>query len=353
MSSQWVPILTGQRLGDYKLESHRGDGAFGVVFEAVNTVTGSRVALKVLAPSSHPTATTDFENEGVLLRQLNGCSGVVTYIDGGVGQIEVVAPGDIKVPLEFRYHVLALASGSLDELLLNPVSRSQLGWDERLRLWRHMIKSLKQMHHYGVVHRDLKCSNCLLLISKNETRVRFGDLGRAKDLNVPLTMPAIEYVTGRGDRRHAAPEALFFQSGTGRDDFLAADYYGLGSLLVELITGQPMTALAIGDIGGALEEGREDFRLGIRRDLSTLNLKFRNVIGSVVAQLPKSIRQDATVVLTNLCRPEPMERLALTPYRRDMKSRDKLDWILRRADIMIHRLEIELREQQRRERASA
>jgi serine/threonine protein kinase len=353
LANQWAAVLTGQSLGDYRLNHVLGEGAFGVVFEARHLTTASRVAVKVLAPSSQAEAVNDFENEGVLLRRLNECSGVVNFIDGGVGKIDLVAQGGLAVSLDVHYHAMTLASGSLNELSEDPGSRSQLAWDERIRLWRSIVKSLMQMHQYGVVHRDLKCSNCLLLVRKNETRVRFGDLGRARDLNVTAMRPPIEYVTGRGDRRFAPPEALFWQGGSTDEDFLAADYYGLGSLLVELATGQPMTAIAIGDVRNALEEGRQNFHHGIRRDLRTLNLRFRNAIAAVVAEFPKAIQEDARVVLQCLCHPEPSERLARAPYARDRMSRDKLAWILRRADIMMHRLEIDIREERRRERLSA
>ena len=343
-----------QTLGVYKLAVDLGVGNFGIVFEAVHESTGSRFAVKVLTPTSDPGALLDFENEGVLLRQLNPCNGVVNFVDGGVHALEVHGPGGIPIPFDMRYHVMSQASGSLDELVLNPEYRSSLSWEERLRLWRSMIKSLMQMHQHGVAHRDLKCSNCLLFVSKNKTSVRFGDLGRARDTTRPMTHSVEEYLVGRGDLRFAPPEAIFWQGGNSKEDFLAADYYGLGSLLVELITGQSMTSLAIGDIRSAVQRGQDDYLQGQRLELSSLTLRYRNVISEVAEQLPKSIRADVIVVLDALCRPEPAERLTQSPYSRDRASRDKLTWILRRADIMIHRLTIEKREQQRRlERASA
>ena len=38
----------GERIGDYELRSFCGGGAYGEVFSAVNTLTGERVALKIL-----------------------------------------------------------------------------------------------------------------------------------------------------------------------------------------------------------------------------------------------------------------------------------------------------------------
>jgi serine/threonine protein kinase len=349
----WVAILTSQTVGEYKLERDLGAGNFGIVFEAVHETTGGRFALKVLTPTSDPGAVMDFKNEGTLLKQLSPCAGVVNFVDDGTHNLEVHGPGGIPVPIEMPYLVMTQASGSLDQLVLDPVLRTRLGEVERLKLWRTMIKALMQMHLHGVAHRDLKCSNCLLHVTKSETKIRFGDLGRARDLGIPASHSAEEYLVGRGDLRFAPPESLFWQGGMSKEDFLAADYYGLGSLLVELITGQSMTGLAIGDFRSVFEVGRDDYLHGRRRDLTTLNLRYRSVIAEVVDQLPKSIQSDARAVLSSLCSPEPADRLTASPYSRDRNSHDRLTWILRRTDIMIRRLEIEIREERRRERATA
>lgn len=349
----WVVVLASQTLGQYKLGAVLGRGAFGIVFEAVSDMTGARFAVKVLPPTADVGAQVDFENEGVLLKQLNPCAGVVSFVDGGVHQVQMLGVGGVSIPIDVRYHVMTLASGSLDELILDPSTRGNLGWDERIRLWRSMVKALMQMHLHGVAHRDLKCSNCLLHVSKNQTKIRFGDLGRARDLSLPGRLPPEQYLLGRGDFRFAPPEALFWQGGSTKEDFLAADYYGLGSMLVELITGQSMTSLAIGDFRAALDTGRQDNQGGLQRDLGSLNLKFRAVIDEVVDGLPRAIRGDARAVLESLCDPVPTKRLSVSPYSRDRTSREKLAWILRRADIMIRRVEIEMREERKQAKVSA
>jgi hypothetical protein len=159
-------------------------------------------------------------------------------------------------------------------------------------------------------------------------------------------MPIGAYVQGRGDLRFAAPEFLWLQGGDTASDFLAADYYGLGSLLVELATGQPLTSLALGDVGAVLRQAAVDLQRGQTSDLATLNLKYRRVIADVMDLMPKAIQQDAQVLLASLCEPIPTERLARPPYQRDRHA-EPLEWVLRRADIMIRRLEIDAREERR------
>jgi len=245
-----------------------------------------------------------------------------------------------------RFHVLTAASGSVDELILDPDDRANLDWAERIRLFRGAVKGVHQMHRAGVAHRDLKSSNCLLMVAGSTTKVRLADLGRSKDLRISPTVPVSNYVKGRGDLRFAAPEFLWLQGGSTAEDFIAADYYGLGSFLVELTTGQPLTSLALGNFGVILSQAAANLGRGQTNDLATLNLQYRRVIAEAVDLMPKAIQNDAQVVLTGLCDPVPSERLARTRYNRD-RHLEPLEWILRRADIMIRRLEIDARNERR------
>jgi eukaryotic-like serine/threonine-protein kinase len=344
----WKTILSGQRLGDYELLACIGEGFFALVFQSRNVTTGAQLAIKVLLPASSPGAIVDFENEGNLLQKLAACDGVVSYLGGGEESINVVANG-VSVPLPVRFHVLAAASASLEELILNPVARSSLDWKERIGLFRGAVKSIHQMHLAGVAHRDIKSSNCLLMIVGSTTKLRLADLGRGKDMRIPASMPIEGYIAGRGDLRFAAPEFLWLQGGDEPADFMAADYYGLGSLLVELTTGQPLTSLTHGNVGDVLREAAKDHGRGQRGELATLDLQYRRVIDEVVDQMPRAIQVDAKILLVNLCAPVPAERLARSPYHRD-RHLEPLEWVLRRADIMIRRLAIDAREELRNAR---
>lgn len=343
----WIQILEGQVFGGYRVGQHIGGGGFGLVFEAVDVTTGANFAMKILRPGAPPADVIDFENEGVLLRQLSSCSGTINIVDGGASS-EIMING-ASVPLPIQFHVLIRAFGSVNELMLDPVSRAKLSWIELLGFWRDVILAVQQMHQKGIAHRDLKCDNCLLLVSRNSSSVKLTDLGRGKDFNLQPSRPLQDYVVGRGQLMHLPPEYLLFQGGAGADDFIAADYYGIGSIFAELVTGQPMSVLAMGDIGAILAVGQSDFAAGRRSDLSGFAPSFRSATSFVVEQLPKSIRPDALALLSHLCDPQPRSRLARAPFRRDRLSRGGLDWVLRRSDIMIRRLKIEQR--QLRERA--
>lgn len=341
MIDPWETALTGNTLGPYRLERVLGRGGFGYVFEATNQETATPFALKVLSPSRghDASAVIDFENECTLLKKLNPCSSVINLVDSGVENVLVTLGGG-EVPLSLKYHVLALASGSLDELLVSPEQRLQLAWSERLRLWRGAVKGVHQMHLKSIAHRDIKSENCLLMVAGHRTEVRLADFGRSKDYTTPLRNSPEHYAEGRGDRRFAPPEHLLYQGGSTEDDYKSADLYGLGSLLVELTTGQPMTAIALGSWADVQRLGLDDLTAGVVRDLATLRPSFRSAIEAVSEEFPGSIRQDAAKLLAQLCDPVPIARMPQRYKGRRAYIESDMHWLLRRIDILSHRLKV-------------
>lgn len=341
LAQSLIPALKGQELGPYRLIDCIGAGGFGLVFHACNVATGAEVAIKVLMPTQDLQAAAEFAAEGELLEKLQKCDAVVRLVDSGTGQIDMATTAGVTVPLPLKYLVLNLASGALGELTQDPDRLDSLAWVDRLSLWRGAVKGVHQMHLKSVAHRDIKAENCLLLVSGNRTELRIADLGRSKDFSLPPTLLPRDYLRGRGDLRFAPPEYLFFQGGYTEASFRAADVYGLGSLLAELVTGHPMTALALGPFPVAVAQGENDFRSGVSRELSNLRPRFRQAISEVVDEVPSSIRSEAKVLLTQICDPVPDSRF---PQRR-LKGKHVPDpgllWLIQKADILTKRMSVE------------
>lgn len=350
----WEALLLSRPLGEFALEKCIGRGGFGYVFEAVHAQTGARFAVKVLKPSAADADNLlDFENEGRLLGRLKSCDGVIDYIESGSDTFEFEAAPGITVPVPIRFHVLAMASGSAGELTSNPATLNSIDWTARLRLWRDAVVAVHQMHRHDVAHRDLKAENCLLMVRGNTTRVKLADFGRAKEMSNAPTRSPDSYLHGRGDMRFAPPEFLFLQGQADTRDFICADYYGLGSILVELTTGQPVSALVFSDWGSVVRMAQDDMLAGRRRNLSALSGLYLAVIADIVSVMPASIREDARTLLTTLCSPELHKRLESSPFHRDRLTRNPLDWVIRRVDIMVKRLEIEARDERRNRKIPA
>lgn len=336
-------------IADYRLDEYIGLGGFSYVFGATDLSSGASVAVKVLKNSAPPGAAGEFDNEGVLLRRLATCEGVVDIFHSGSSTVELDHFG-MKVPLDVRFHVLHRADGSLADLTSDAIARDSLAWTERLRLWRDMVLIVRQMHSFNVVHRDLKAENFLLLLHGGESRVRLADFGRSKDISIdPLHDPAA-YLSGRGDRRFAPPEYLLLQGGYAAQNFVSADYYGLGSLLVELMTGQPMTAAALGDFGSIIRDEQQNILRGVRRSTRSFTEQYRIAIDDIVSAAPQVIRDDIRIILKYLCSPNPSERSLPGPFRRDRGAPLALDWVIRRIDIMTRRLRIEAKAERLRQR---
>lgn len=344
----WVDLLTGRSLGPYKLTKYINDGTFAHVFEARHESTDALFALKVLKQSATPDAMSDFSNEADLLQQLNACDGVIKYVDHGNSVVTVDSAG-LSIPFTIHYIVLSWASAAVSELIEDPVLRARLNATEKFRIWRDVIKAVRQMHGAGVAHRDLKCSNCLVLVRRDYSTAVVADLGRAKNLALPPAIPSDRYFRGRGDLFHSPPEFVYLQGEPGPADAIAADYYSLGSVLVEMITGFSITALAIPDIQTVFKQAQLDLMAGRRRDTGVLAGRYRAVIAAVVEGLPKSVRADASMLINQLCHPVSTMRSTPSPFRRDRRDRDNLHWILKRVDIMIKQLEIEDRSARRAE----
>ncbi len=334
MANPWVGPLTGSALGGYRLNKCIGEGGFCLVFEVTKLDTGAQFAMKLLPPTGAAMAQVDFDNEGTLLKKLNRCDAVVNLVDSSYDLVPVTLPNGATAPVPFSFHVLALASASMEELVDAPGTLHQLAWPERLNLWRGAVKGLHQMHLKSIAHRDIKSSNCLIMVVGTQSEVRLADLGRSKDLTHPPTHDLQAYLQGMGDFRYAPPEYLWIQGGATPSDFKIADLYGLGSLLAELATGHPMTALALTSWSDARRDGLADLAAGVTRDLATLRPQFRAAIDGLAHEVPAAIRDGTVRLLTQLCDPVPAMRQPQRAPGKRYAPEAGLLWLLRRADIL-------------------
>jgi len=342
----WINALNGRSVAGYRIGECVGAGAFGIVFAVVREDTGATFAMKVHPANTNSFSAAEFENEGLLLGKLIKCSNVINIVDSGEEAIPMLTGpslGQVAIPVPIKYIVMTIASGTLEEITGDPTRRARVCWEERISLWRSAIKGVHQMHLNSVAHRDLKTSNCLVVVQGNRSEIRLADLGRSKDFTLAHSMPPQEYLTGRGDSRFAPPEYLWHQGGYSGEDFRRADLYGLGSLFTELVTGHPMTALTVGSWRDAVAEGQRDFATGYRRDLSILRPQFRRTVAEIGDQLPRAIRRDGTALLALLCDPLPQARVPVRDRGKKHHSDIGLDWLLRRADILSKRLQLDTR----------
>ena len=196
-------------LGDYRIEGIVGVGRMGVVYLAIDRITGRAVALKVLREDVgiDPVYRERFRREGELLAALSHPHVIPIH---GMGEVD----GE-----------LFIASRLVSSTLRNAIMAGPIGIDDAIKVLACVASALDAAHAIGVVHRDVKPANVLI----DPGDVFLGDFGLARDPEgAALTAPG--QVLGTID--YMAPELL-----DGVRVGAATDIYGLACLAVETLTG--------------------------------------------------------------------------------------------------------------------
>ena len=197
-------------LGDYRIEGIVGVGRMGVVYLAIDRITGRAVALKVLREdvSIDPVYRARFRREGELLAGLAHPHIIPIY---GIGEIE----GELYI-----------ATRLVSTTLRNLIVAGTISVDVAMTVLSRVASALDVAHAHGVVHRDVKPANVLM---DPGPEVYLADFGLARDLDgEALTAPG--QVLGTID--YMAPELL-----DGERVGAATDIYGLACLAIETLTG--------------------------------------------------------------------------------------------------------------------
>lgn len=341
MARAEADLYLGQDLNSrYEVRSFLATGGFCLVFEAYDRKEDRYVALKVLSQRASTDGRIEFETERELLADLISSSNVVTCYGADGDMITVTVQGTgAQADLPVRYLVLELAAACLTELLLK---RSDVGWMDRLDLFRGVAKGLHQLHLTRTVHRDLKSENVLLFPQKHkEVVAKVTDLGRAKNTEAPTRFLPQEYLAGRGDLRFAPPELLWR---LGYDHPLCwrrVDFYLLGSVFFEIVTGLGLTALALKNPFAILQRTapmtEKERERSYRNELANMRTQFEASFQVLEAEVPSVIRADAGRLIRQLCDPDP-ERRKVGLGKKDISQPWDLQWVLRRIDIMVLQL---------------
>lgn len=203
------------RVGPFRVVRSLAQGGMATVYEVMDPETGRTYAAKVLSDSTG--SSSRFIREYAELSRLDHPNVVRVY---RFGLTETGAP----------YLVMELLQGVPAQVRVKSIGRpgDASRTAEAVRIVAHVARALSYLHDHGVVHRDLKSSNVLVL---GDGQVKVLDFGTARLLRAvdPLTEPG-EFV---GTFHYASPEQL-----TGRAVGTPADLYALGVLAYRLLTGR-------------------------------------------------------------------------------------------------------------------
>jgi len=204
--------LTGEPLRGYRLLEQIGEGAFGVVYRAIQPQVHRDVAVKAIHPhlANDPEFIRRFEAEAQFIARLEHPHVVPLYDYWR-------EPGGAYLVMRF------LRGGNLAEAL----DDGAFDLERAARMLDQVGGALASAHRQGVVHRDVKPSNILL---DEEGNAYLADFGIAKDIAVSdrTEPPAV-----KGSLLYLAPEQIRGETITPR-----TDVYALGVVLYEVLVGE-------------------------------------------------------------------------------------------------------------------
>jgi serine/threonine-protein kinase len=212
-----VPLAAGALVAaNLRIARLLGRGGQGHVYEALDTSTGARIAIKLL----NRTLAADPEVVARLEREAKTASAIVHPNVTRIFGLERTRGGDIYLRMEL------LSGEGLDQRL----QRGPLGIDEACGLARQVASGLGAAHRIGVIHRDIKPANIFL----SHQTAKIMDFGIAK-AGASWDLTALTH-TGKligtpaymSPEQIAAPDALDHRT----------DVYSLGLVLYEMLTGE-------------------------------------------------------------------------------------------------------------------
>ncbi|HEY6985847.1 MAG TPA: serine/threonine-protein kinase, partial [Rhodanobacteraceae bacterium] len=205
-----------RRFGDYELLELIGEGGMGVVYRARQESLEREVAMKLIAAG--PWASRDFV-ERFRSEAQNAAR---------AQHPNIVAIYEIGTIDELHFFSMRLVRGA--SLALALLRQGPFEPQRAARLMRTVAEAVAYAHSLDVLHLDLKPAN-VLLDENGEPHV--ADFGLARRLDRVL---AIDNEEISGTPSYMSPE----QAGVRRHRITAAaDIWGLGAILYELVTGQP------------------------------------------------------------------------------------------------------------------
>jgi serine/threonine-protein kinase len=248
----------------YRIERRLGEGGMATVYLAEDLKHKRKVAVKVLRPELAAVLGAErFVQEITTTASLQHPN-ILPLFDSGE------ADG-------FLYYVMPYIEG---ETLREKLNRdTQLGIDDAVKITLDIADALDSAHQQGVIHRDIKPENILL----HNGRPMVADFGIALAVSAAAGGRMTETGLSLGTPHYMSPE----QATAEKDISARSDVYSLGSVLYEMLTGEPPHS------GGSAQQ---------------IIMKIVTDTARPVAELRRSVPQNVTAAVAKALEKLPADR---------------------------------------------
>lgn len=227
------------KLGKYHIRRTLGKGAMGIVYEGFDPLIERTVAIKTILPSQlsgdeFAGVMARFKREAQAAGRLNhpGIVGIYEYgedIPQDISDEEatMMAPSSTQSSQSSqRVAFIAMEFVKGRELRDYFEHNERFPMSEVVRIMSEMLDALDHAHSQGVVHRDMKPANLILL---ENGRVKVADFGIARVEKSDLTQTGMVL----GTPSYMSPEQFMGQTVDGRSDL-----FSCGVILYQMLTGE-------------------------------------------------------------------------------------------------------------------
>lgn len=205
---------TGKKLdGRYEIHELIGVGGMANVYRCYDTIDDREVAIKILKEEF-------LDNAEFIRRFKNESRSIAVLSHPNIVKVYDVSFGDM-----IQYIVMEYIDGiTLKEYI---AQQGVIHWKEALHLTTQILRALQHAHEKGIVHRDIKPQNIMLL---QDGTIKVTDFGIARNFNSATRTMTEQAI---GSVHYIAPE----QAKGGNTDG-KTDIYSVGVMMYEMLTGK-------------------------------------------------------------------------------------------------------------------
>lgn len=284
MTAVAARTLPFNHLGRYRVVRELGRGAMGVVYLAEDDQLQRQVAIKTLL----------LPDDGNERSQLEARFRQEAKAAAGLNHPGIITVHDLGREGDWLYIAMELLQGTE---LRDRLAQGPLPVDEALDIGAQVAAALGVAHARGVVHRDIKPGNIMLLAG-----------GQAKIMDFGIARMQTSEVRTQSGTMMGSPKYMSPEQVTGHTVDHRSDIFSLGTLVYEMVAGVPaFSGDNLGQILNAILHGNpppaSQFRVGVPEALDA-------VLARAMQKNPAMRYQDAGEMARDLaqCRSPGAER---------------------------------------------